>query len=289
MIQAILAALLALVSVRAQGATCPPSWVPVHGSATFTVNFATPGNYTAWVLMRGMGVNANSVYLQFDDLYCADVGDSSDMPVGSFVWVGYTGGNVSVPIPSPLVAAGTHTIKLLGNGNEPGVAVDKVLFTTDTACRPVGNGDNCIGIVSTPTPTPTNTPTPTPTLTPTPTPKGGKRPTPTPTPGAFAPMAIPGGLSFQTTTLPQASVGSAYNAPVTATSSVLSDTLAMSVTGLPSGLTLGSCSTTNSFSGTTISCVVSGTPVQKGNYALVFTVTNNAGGSATTTLKLQVR
>lgn len=284
LINLLLSMVLTAMHARVSAAVeCPQSWVPVTGTATFTVNLPQPGNYKVWVSVMGQGPSANSVYLQFDDLYCADVGDSSDMPVGSFVWVDYTGGNVGEKIPSPIIAAGAHTIKLMGNGNEPGVAVDRIILTLDTSCSPTGNGDACIGIVSTPTPTPI----PTPTLTPTPTPKSGRKSTPTPTLAAASQLTS--SLTIQTTSLPQATAGQSYTAPVDATSSVVGDTLTISATGLPAGLAIGSCNNNGSFGGTTVSCTISGTPSAKGNYLPVFTVTNTTGQSASKSLRLQVR
>ena len=115
--------------------------------------------------MRGQGNAANSLFARLDNTYCVKVGDLDGMPTNSWTWVDYRNGNPSDSIPVAILAAGTHTLTLYGNAAEPGVSVDRVLLTKDTTCVPTGNGNSCIGIVSTPTAVPTVTGT---TLTPTP-------------------------------------------------------------------------------------------------------------------------
>jgi hypothetical protein len=129
---------------------------------TMTVNQSD--NYKVWIEMMGKGDSANSLFLQLDGLYCVKVGDFAGMPSSTWTWVDYQNGNTATKIPMPLIAAGTHTITLIGNAAEKGVAVRRILLTKDTTCVPVGTGDACVGVVSTPTPTVTPTqvvPTPT--------------------------------------------------------------------------------------------------------------------------------
>ena len=136
-----------------------------------------------------------------------------------------------------------------------------------------------IGTIA-PTPTvvvtPTNTPIPT--FTPTPT----KLPTPTPTPISASPI-------IATTSLANATRGRSYTATVNATDATISDTLSMTVMGLPTGITLKTCATTSSFSGTKLTCTISGTPTSRKSYYPVFTVRDLSGKTGTKTLRLQVR
>lgn len=147
--------------------TCPPTGATAGGMATMKVNVNSTANYKLWVNMMGKGDAANTLWVQLDNLYCAKVGDLAGMPSDAWTWVDYQDGVASNKIPSPLLASGMHTIKLIGNVSEPGVAVNRILFTKDTSCVPTGTGDTCIGVVSTPTPSagvPTSIPSATPTI-----------------------------------------------------------------------------------------------------------------------------
>jgi hypothetical protein len=53
-------------------------------------------------------------------------------------WINKTSSNTVI---SQSLSAGTHTLKLIGNA--PGVVVDRIVFTQDTACTPSGDGSNC--------------------------------------------------------------------------------------------------------------------------------------------------
>lgn len=251
---------------------CPPEGLTGKGMASLVVNIAQSGNYKVWIQMMGRGDGANSLFLQLDSLYCVKVGDLAGMSSGVWEWVDFQNGNTSTKIPMPIIAAGNHTITLIGNAAEPGVAVDRILFTKNTTCTPTGSGDACIGIVSTPTPTVTPTPT---------------QPSPTPTTGTALPSTTK--PAIQTITLPQGKKSVAYLETVVATDQTPSDVLSMKATGLPRGLTLGNCTQTGSgFGGTTITCAISGFPARRNTYYPKFTVTDKVGNSTTRALKLQV-
>lgn len=151
---------------------CPPANYTGLGIAATTVTLANPGNYKVWIQMNGKGDGANTVWLQLDGLYCVKAGDLAGMPANIWTWIDYENGNSADKIPMPILAAGTHTIRIIGNSAEPGVQIDRILLTRDTTCVPTGNGDACIGVVATATPTmlPTSTATPSPTTSPTPIP-----------------------------------------------------------------------------------------------------------------------
>lgn len=131
--------------------------------------------------------------------------------------------------------------------------------------------------------TPTTTPIPLATKTATPTPTKAPTPTYTPTPTPA------GGPTITTTSLPRGDRGQSYSTVVTATDPTLSDVIGMTVKGMPTGLTLGNCTSTSGFGGTTSTCSISGTPTTKGNYSPIFTVIDLAGHMSSKTLKVQVR
>lgn len=76
----------------------------------------------------------------------------------------------------------------------------------------------------------------------------------------------PAPLTITTTSLPDAQVGVAYSATITATGGVAPYTC--TATGLPAGLTLN-----------TTTCTISGTPTAYGSFNLTITVTDAQGTS----------
>jgi hypothetical protein len=252
---------------------CPPSGSQAGGTAVIDVDLNQHANYKIWIEMMGKGDNANSVWLQLDNLYCVKVGDLAGMPSGTWEWVDYQGGSTSEKIPTPLIGTGHHTVKLIGNASEPGVSIDRMLMMIDTSCIPTGNGDACIGIVTTPTPTPVP-PTPTGTPIPTNTPPSKKN-------SVDAPKII-------TTSLPKAKQNISYSTAVIATDSTVSDILGMTATNLPAGLAIPPCAQTTSPSGTTLTCPIVGIPRAKGTYFPVFNVIDAIGHKTSEKIKLQV-
>lgn len=81
----------------------------------------------------------NSYSLDVDGANCYVVGDSQ-IPANTWTWVDYQNGTTTSKINLTLTA-GTHSLKLVGR--EPNTAVDRVILASDTACVPVGTGDNC--------------------------------------------------------------------------------------------------------------------------------------------------
>lgn len=150
-----------------------------------------------------------------------------------------------------------------------------------------------ISIPQTPTPTvstpgSTATPTPKPTVTNTPivtsTPKPTSTPTPIPTP------VSPTAPVFQTTSLPIVSKNTPYSATVTVTDSTPSDVLTLSVTGLPSGISLKTCTTSGSgFSGVTMTCTIQGQTGSRGAYNPMFTAIDASQNKVTRTYKLMIK
>lgn len=259
-------------STTPSSAMCPPSGEPVGGTAMIDVDLNIAANYKMWIQMRGKGDNANTVWLQLDNQYCAKVGDMAGMSSDTWEWIDYQNGDSGNRIPTPIIGTGHHIVKLIGNGSEPGVAIDRFIMMIDASCIPSGNGDACIGVVSTPTPTPI----PTPTLTPTPT---------ITTTSKRNPVEAP---VITTSSLPKAIRNSPYAADIVATDVTIADTLSLAVVKLPAGLTISACSQIHSLGGTTLTCGITGTPTAKGITVSEFTVTDALGNKSTKRIKLQV-
>lgn len=241
--------------------SCPPAGYTAKGKATMTVQIPQSGNYKLWVDMMGRGDSANSLFLQIDGLFCINVGDLAGMPANEWTWIDYQNGNSSTKIAAPLLAAGSHTITLVGNAAEPGVKVDRILLTKDTSCVPVGNGDKCIGVVSTPTrtPTPTYAPSITTISVPSATPIIGNAPV------------------FNVTSLPEARLGESYSVTVIATDATPSDSVRIKATHLPNGIRLLECTRSGSgFGGAKMTCVLKGVATKTGTFQVKLIATDIA-------------
>jgi hypothetical protein len=129
------------LGLKPAAAACGGALPTTGGTATFTVNVPSTGNYRFWTHLYASSASNNGVYLRVDTSYCQiTVGDNSSLAAGQFTWVDYQGGSASNKVGLDL-AAGNHTVTFAGL--EDGVGVDKVLLTTDTACVPSGDGSNC--------------------------------------------------------------------------------------------------------------------------------------------------
>ncbi len=180
-----------LMSPPAARAACA-ALPAAKGTVTSSVNFTTAGTYRVWVRMLAPSSAASGVYLQVADAgACQVTVGRVALPANQLTWVDYQDGNVASKI-SVSVPAGTHQVVLAGL--DDGVEVDRVLFLSDAACTPTGDGSNCT-VAATPTPTVTLTPTPT--------------PTPTPPVGDTQPPTVPAGL--HSTGQTDASVALAWN------------------------------------------------------------------------------
>ena len=130
----------------APSVSAAPCTVPStdYGTATMTVNIPQTGNYRIWSRMATANATDNSYLLEVDGNTCFTVGDGS-FNVGSWNanssnWVDYQNGNTNSKINMNLTA-GNHTIRMIGNAAD--VRLDRVIFTSDTSCVPVGVGENC--------------------------------------------------------------------------------------------------------------------------------------------------
>jgi hypothetical protein len=121
-----------------------------YGTDTVTYSVPAAGTYRVWSRIQAPDAASNSYYLQVDGGCAITVGDLA-VPANSLVWVDYQNATASSKIDLTLTA-GSHTFVL--TGREPGVFVDRVVFSSVASCVPTDTGDNC-AIAATPTPTPT--------------------------------------------------------------------------------------------------------------------------------------
>jgi hypothetical protein len=110
------------------------------------------GTYKVWSRVMPQSSTANSYYLQVDNNCAIKVGGSSSIPANAWTWVDYKDGTATNKITMNL-SAGWHVVRL--SENAPGFRLDKLIFTTDTACVPTGVGSNCNAVAVSPTNRPT--------------------------------------------------------------------------------------------------------------------------------------
>lgn len=127
---------------------CVSSMPSVLGSATMTATLPQAGTYRVWSRMRTPDTTNTSYYIQIDG--CSNQVSTAGQP-GQWTWVDYYGGQASSTLDLNL-ATGTHTVAMLGT--QPGVALDRVILTSDLTCVPTGTGDNCGGTSTVPPPQP---------------------------------------------------------------------------------------------------------------------------------------
>lgn len=93
----------------------------------------------------------NTTYmLEVDGSQCYNVGGSG-ISANAWTWVAHQNGNTNNKIDLSLTK-GNHNLKIIGN--KPGVQVDRIVFSSDTACTPTGmSGTNCNATTDTTPPT----------------------------------------------------------------------------------------------------------------------------------------
>jgi len=112
-----------------------------YGTDTMSVTVPTSTTYNVWVRMQVPSTSENSIMLQVDGGTCFNVGGSSSITPSTWTWVDYQNGSTSQTMQLPSLAAGTHSLELLGT--DPGVEIDSVLLLNDVNCVPTGLGTNC--------------------------------------------------------------------------------------------------------------------------------------------------
>lgn len=88
--------------------------------------------------------------------------------------------------------------------------------------------------------------------------------------------------------LTNATVGTVYSQPIVSMDENQTDTLTLTSTPLPQGLSLGTCTSTTANDKRRMLCYISGTPVVAGTYTVTLTVTDNRGLSSSKTYSLKV-
>lgn len=107
-------------------------------------------------------------------------------------------------------------------------------------------------------------------------------PTVTPTPSSPVPTIL-------TTSLPAGKIGVSYTGTVRGKQLTQYTPLSMTISGLPSGLTMGTCTFKPSGLDTVITCPIAGTPLLSGSFTVNALLTDAVGGSVQKSLLLKIR
>ncbi|HSX42843.1 MAG TPA: Ig-like domain-containing protein [Candidatus Saccharimonadales bacterium] len=110
-----------------------------YGKVTASVSVPSAATYRIWSRIMVPDTTNKTYLLEVDGGNCYNVGGGT-LTANTWVWVDYQGGTTSSKVQQSLTA-GSHTLKLIGNA--AGVKVDRVIATSDTACTPTGDGNNC--------------------------------------------------------------------------------------------------------------------------------------------------
>ena len=125
-----------------QGASAACSALPTdRGNVTATVNIQTTGTYSVWSRIKTDTPANNSFYMQIDDTMCNTSIGGSSLTANTWTWVNYKDGNSASKVTMNFTTTGNHTVKLAGKDDN--VMLDRIIFTQDSSCVPVGTGDNC--------------------------------------------------------------------------------------------------------------------------------------------------
>lgn len=124
---------------NAAAPTCPAPPASTIGTATINITADITGTYRVWSRIMAPDTNNNSYYIKVDNGCAYKVGDVA-IAANAWTWVDYKDGQTGSKVDIDLTA-GNHTVQLMGV--EPGVKVDRVIFSTNTSCTPTGTGDNC--------------------------------------------------------------------------------------------------------------------------------------------------
>lgn len=135
-----LAASFMVFPTRANAAACAAP-TGDFGSASATIKIDNSTKYRIWSRIMSADANNNSYLLEVDGNTCYVVGDSNNLVPGAWTWVDYQNGSGTSTKMEQTLTTGDHSIKMIGR--EAGVKLGRVLFVSDTACVPTGNGDNC--------------------------------------------------------------------------------------------------------------------------------------------------
>ena len=138
-------AVMVLGAGNARAANCP-ALPATKGTATLSVNVPEASTYRVWARIKTPNANAGRFYLQVPDAGACQVSVGGGAVVANqFVWVDYQNADAAIKIDLTL-AAGSHGVILAGQ--DPSVAVDKLLMLSDKACVPTEDGSNCTKAVA---------------------------------------------------------------------------------------------------------------------------------------------
>lgn len=110
-----------------------------YGTVTTSTSVPSGATYRVWTRMMVPDTTNTTYLLEIDGNKCYTVG-GGNLQTNTWIWVAHQNGNTASKIDVSL-AQGTRPIKLIGN--KPNVKIDRLIFTSDLACVPTGNGDNC--------------------------------------------------------------------------------------------------------------------------------------------------
>lgn len=127
-------------TAQAASGACPAPAAD-YGRDALSINLPPAATYRVWSHMMVPSAAASTFMLQIDSNQCYNMGGGTLITPNTWTWVDYADGNAAAPVDITNLAAGTHSLTLIGAA--PGVTVDDILFATDTTCVPTGNGSNC--------------------------------------------------------------------------------------------------------------------------------------------------
>lgn len=141
------------------------SALPATAGTVTVSNVSVPaaGNYRVWARIIAPATTSSAVYMQVDNTFCNLSLGGGSVTAGALTWIDYQNGDTASKVTLTGLTSGAHVVTLAGK--DAGLSVDKLLFLTDTACTPSGDGSNC---QASGTPSPTTSPSGTPAPTPTP-------------------------------------------------------------------------------------------------------------------------
>lgn len=122
--------------------TCPDISTGL-GTVNYEVVIPQGATYAVWAHARSLSADPASFFIEVDEDYCGIT--YTTQPNNGVEWAWSNNEEVSDGTTQPIqleLSEGSHTLRLIGR--YPLVEVDQILFTSDTACQPSGDGSDCI-------------------------------------------------------------------------------------------------------------------------------------------------
>lgn len=140
--------ILALTTKRAEAA-CSVDTSRGVVTQTFSVPSGQEGSFKFWARMGSTSAGNDSFYIEIDGGTCVLIG-GTNVPISGWKWVDYKDGNENNKTTGVQLAAGNHTIKMIGA--EDGVKLDKILLVRSDTCVPTDMAGNpCLPDTTPPT------------------------------------------------------------------------------------------------------------------------------------------